>query len=201
MSDQTLANPLFGVRIVKEEDTGKSVIALDLADIRYTEQRIADIQHVNPHKAPELLTVFNQAYLQLGEHIARLTYQENRAANELDKIKGRLLIDEIPAIIADKKLSNSKDIRDALISADPTYQECKDLYDQLVAATALLKGKQKSIEMAYTSVKKIIGENNYDMSSQAGRKLLNGILDDDKTAGQVQDSRMFGTPAYENDRR
>lgn len=189
----------MGVRVVP--DNGMSVFKMDMTDINYAiNERINDIQHVNPHKAPELLTIFNQAYLGLGEYITNLEYQLNRAKNELDKIRARLLMDEIPQILEAKKLSNSKDIRDALIVANSEYQIGKDLVDQLDAVVANLQVKQDSVEMAYNSVKKILGTDSYDMSKRATARQLDGLIDETRAQPGQSQQGIFGTPNYETRR-
>jgi hypothetical protein len=181
---------ILGVEVVP--DDGNKIFKMDITNVVYALGRIDDVQHVTPAKAPELLTVFNQAYLELTDHSTKLMYQLTRASNEVDTVKARILIDKIPVLIEEKKLPSSKDIRDALIAADPEYQAVKTTFDRIECLLENLKGKQKSIEMAYSSVKKIIDGNNYNMASKAGARVLNGILDDSKTAGQVQRDPMFG---------
>jgi len=69
-----------------------------------------------------------------------------------------LLLDIAPRVLADRGLATSKDLRDAVVDSDVQYQECLERQGTIKAYQELLKGKSKALEMAYTSVKKILGE-------------------------------------------
>jgi hydrogenase maturation factor HypE len=112
--------------------------------------------------------------------VAHLRYEQARATDEMNKVKARILIDKAPGILKEKGLTNSVDMRNAIIDTDPEYEEAKDRADRIEATVEYLKGKLKFMENAYTAVKKIIGEQQWNMTREAGRRQLTQTLDDPK---------------------
>ena len=82
----------------------------------------------------------------------------NSAARHVNLRRSLLLLDIAPKTLADKHLATSKDLRDAVVDADHEYQELLERQGTIKAFQTLLEGKKKGIEMAYTSVKKILGD-------------------------------------------
>lgn len=171
-------------------------IHFDLSQIYVAESRMEEVANVTPQTAPELLALFNKAYLDLTEMLSVLTYEETRAEKECSRLRSLLLIDRIPGIVKEKGLANSADIRNALVEGDLDYQAARDKADFMHASLELLKGKLKSMEMAFSSVKKIIDGSNYNMAGKAGRQRLDGILEESATAGQTQARPLFGKPRH-----
>jgi hypothetical protein len=73
-----------------------------------------------------------------------------------------------------KDLSSTKDTRDAYIVLDTKFQALQERVDQITAAAEWLKGKMKSFENSYSSVKKIMGEDAYNFGTRVGNPNLSG---------------------------
>ncbi len=158
------------VKVPAPKPGGKE-ITIQLGDIMIAEQRQSEIAFVTPIKAPELLSLFNGAWRDVDKLVKELVEARIRAERELERRRSSLLLYEVEKILKDCGLSSTKDTRDAAISLDPAYQDLQDRVDQLTAAGEYLKGKLKSFENAFTSVKKIMGEDTYNMSSRPNHHL------------------------------
>ena len=154
--------------------TGALPIKIDLASLLIAEQRQDEIAMVTPIKAPELLALFNRAWRTADEYVTKLTREKIAGEREQEQRKSRLLLDEIPAILEAKKVKDSKDTRDAAIALDDQMVTITERVDELTAAVAYFKGKLRSFENAFTSVKKIMGEDMYSMQGRIGNKNLSG---------------------------
>lgn len=143
-------------------------LALDMTNCYKAEGRIQEVAFVTPHKAPELLAVFNETFLELTRYLSQLDYELNVAERAANKVRAIILLDKVPEILKERGLATAKsplgseDIRTAILDTDQEYQEALERCDKIRAISKLLQGKLKAIEMAYTSVKKIIGENVYN---------------------------------------
>lgn len=160
----------------------KPGIEIDLAAILIAEQRQDEIAMVTPMKAPELLALFNGAWRNVDRIVNQLTAERIIAERGLEQRKAKLLLDEIPAILQAKGVDSTKDTRDAAIVSDQLYQDLQDRVDALTAAAAYMKGKLKSFENAFTSVKKIMGEDTYNMQGRIGNKNLSGGVSEPRVA-------------------
>jgi hypothetical protein len=176
---------VLSIPIVPKEG-GQEALTLSMSRILKAEHRGEEIAFVTPGKASELLATFNRAYLDASEFYSRTKLEYMRAEDSLNKIRAEILIDKMPALLAEKKMGSSADIRQAFIEADPTYQDAKEKMDFIGAMLEYLKGKMKYLENCFTSVKKIMDTGNWQMIEQAHRKELNGMDDTSKTAGQTQ---------------
>jgi hypothetical protein len=144
--------------IVPRGDPGLPALRLEMTDIYAAEQRIPEIAIVNQHKAPEMLALFNQAYLALTKMVAGLEMEMGSADRAAKKRRSVIVLDLADDILKNKGLSSSKDLRDAVVDADIMYAELQTRLETITAAREILRGKMKAIEMAYTSVKKILGD-------------------------------------------
>lgn len=176
--------------------TGDRPIEIDLANILIAEQRQNEVAMVTPMKAPELLSLFNGTWRDVDRLVTQLTAEKIAAERELERRTARLLLDEIPAILEAKKVKDSKDTRDAAIALDEKVITITDRVDQLTAAVAYFKGKLKSFENAFTSVKKIMGEDTYNMQGRMGNKNLSGGAKPEplRDTAPVQDAPITPTP-------
>jgi hypothetical protein len=136
---------------------------LPVRGIYDAELRIKEVATVNEHKAPELLATFNITWLEIDSHIKQATlllHEAKKAANQRQSI---VILDEVPKILVEKKLATarspggSEDQRNAILNLDKDYINLTDKVAQIECIVELLEGKKKAIEMAYTSVKKILG--------------------------------------------
>lgn len=160
--------------IVFRQATDGNTMIIDLDDIAKAEARIQDIQCVTPSKAPELLSAFTIAWRDLDKLVVILSYQHVVATNKLKAARSRVLIDEVPAILKDKGLPSSKDVRDAIVDRHQEVQDAAETVQQIHCILELIKGKKESIGMAYSSVKRIVGEGAYNMLRNTKNPNLSG---------------------------
>jgi hypothetical protein len=143
-------------------------LSINLGSLKKAENRIQEIAIVTASKAPELLAFFNSAYLEGSRLIALLELEVNRATRSANAIKSVVILDRAPEILkakglaTDKNPGGSADLRQAVLEGDSEYQAALEVQQHLEATLELIKGKNKGIEMAYTSVKKILGESSYE---------------------------------------
>lgn len=166
--------------------SGKSTtqpLIIDLTLVYEVEQRIHEVAFVTSQKAPELMSRFNEAFLLLTEYLPKVEYQRLVAQREADKRKSVVLLDEATKVLKEKGLSSSQDLRKAVLDADEVYQELCDKVHQIACIYEQLEGKKKSIEMAYTATKKVLGENIHTSNNR-----LNLMAEESATAGQTIDA-------------
>lgn len=182
---------------------GTSAIVIDLKAISKNEARICEVQSVTPMKAGELLSIFNISWRDLHRDISYLEKEKNDAERDLTRIRSTLILDKVPGILKEKGLTNNEHHREAVVALDPDYQRAEDILDQIKAIIELLKGKLKSFEMAYTSVKKLLGENAFNFvgrnenlsgTSSADNDRDIGVTDENERPAQIKSG--FGTPRY-----
>lgn len=165
-------------------------LVFNMKKVLVAEARADEIAIVTPHKAPELLATFNRGYLDASNIFAGVKFEQARAEEEVAKIRANILIDKVPALLKEKGLPSSADMRQALVDADPDYQAAKDRLAYLDAAVEYVKGKMKFLENAYTSVKKIMDTGNWNMQLQGAKHEASGGVDFDAPVG----STGFGEP-------
>ena len=144
-----------------------STIELNMNKVYATERRIPEIAFITPHKAPELLARFNEAFLDLVKYIPMVKYEHIQAKREANKRRSIVLLDLVPEILKTKGLTNAKspagseDLRRAILETDEEYERLSRQCEKIEAIIELLEGKLKALEWAYTATKKIVGENAY----------------------------------------
>lgn len=169
---------------------GKDSLVLDLAPVYRTEARVQEIATVTPQKAPELLMIFNVAFLDLSRMSTALEMELLQAKKLTERARAIAILDKVPGILKEKNLvsprspSGSEDQRNAILALDEEYQQATENEQQVACVLQLIKGKLKGIEMAYMSVKKILGENSFNYNQNLG-----GGHSDSTSTG-------FGTPRY-----
>jgi hypothetical protein len=140
---------------------GGQPIIIDLEQILWAEKRQDEVATVNSSKAPELLATFNKQWLDLSRLVAQLTAERNKAEKELGKRRSVILLDLMNEKLAAKGVSSSADNREAVILLDEEYIQLSDTLDQLVAILETMKGKMKSFDNAFTSVKRLVVQDSY----------------------------------------
>jgi hypothetical protein len=188
---------------VPQVKLAKPSIKIDLALVREAENRIGEIATVNKHTAPELLSVFNKAFLKLTDAIAKLKLDHHAAKKEAKKIQSRILLDEVADIVKKKGLDSPRskmgaaDIREAILGGNDEYQDALDKAEVIRCAIELLEGKKDSIEMAYTAVKKVISDPASLSGSDPNRS---GGITHNNVGGQAPDEDdgddLFGHTRY-----
>ncbi len=149
-------------------------VVISMTAIMTAEARQEEIATVTPMKAPELLRAFNVAWRDLHDIIVKLTSEHLAAERVLAKRKAVLILDVVPGFLKEKNLTSNEANRDAVITLDEEFQILQDTVDQIDTVVQYLKGKLKAFEMAFTSVKKIMGEDTYNMSSKPNPHLSGG---------------------------
>lgn len=156
------------------------ILSISLEDFRRAEERIPEIASITPHKAPELLALFNRTYLELDKIVKQIELEVHTAKQHQSTIKATVILDRAEEYFKEKGIKGSADLRQALVDLDPDYQKATERLNALEAAREFLKGKQKGIEMAFGSVRKIIGESVYNHRNTN----LNGTVDYEQQVGQ-----------------
>jgi len=183
----------------REGDPYYPDIRVDLGVILTNQHRQAEVASVTKMKAPELLKTFNESWRDLDKLIKQLVASEIVAEREVEKRKATMLLEEVEGILKSKtNVSSTKDTRDAVIILDPTYQRLQDRVDKIHAMSEFLKGKLKSFENAYTSVKKILGEDPTSMLYRHGNPNLSHGADTPRSeqipGGQIPPRTPTPTP-------
>lgn len=138
---------------------------IDFDQVKRIESRIQEIAIVSPTKAPELLATFNIAYLTCSRAVSKLEFEINTLQRAMDQRKSVLLLDELPAILKAKGIWTAKSpmgseaTREAVISADVPLMNLREKVDELTAWSRMFSDLRRGFEMAYGSVKKIVGDN------------------------------------------
>lgn len=183
--------------------SGGDPIVIDLKAILKTQARIIEVQAVTPQKAPELLSAFNVTWRDLHQHITFLTKELNDAERSINRIRSTITLDEVPGILKERGLTNNEHHRNAVIELDPRYDEAVERRDQIAAVVEGLKGMLKATEMAYTSVKKLLGESAYNFLNRTdphyGEEGKSGLAVGERSPDErpAQGSRTgFGSPRY-----
>lgn len=141
---------------------GGALIKFELGTVLDAESRLGEVARVTPGSAPSLLAAFNQGYLDLGRMMARLKMEHGKAVRTANRRKSQVILDVAPKLLLEKGLINSRspagsqDLREAVLDQDDEYQAHMDRVDMIAAVHADLHNRQKSVEMAYTAVKRII---------------------------------------------
>jgi hypothetical protein len=164
-------------------------LSLDMTSVYQAVTRIQEIQIVNSHKAPELLAIFNMAYLTLSDHLRKVELVYNDWDKTARRIRAKVILDKVPAILREKGLASSRspggseDQREAILDTDDEYVAARDKVQFARCMTELLKGRRDSIEMAYSSVKKILGSETQSQGLNNNRNLSAGDLGSDSRFG------------------
>lgn len=143
--------------IPNPDPRGDSIyIKYDMKRVFEAENRIEEISFISNSKAPELLTKFSLAMKDLGEHLADLGYRESVAKRKMRERRAVVVMEVIPAKLAEKKLSNNDTNREAVIELDPEYSAATDVLNQIEASFVLIREKLRGIESAINSTKKVL---------------------------------------------
>lgn len=191
-----MAETALTVRIVPKD--GLTEYNIKLTRVLTAEARGEEIACVTPAKAPELLMTFNRAYLDASEAHSRLKYEETRAETAVALIRSTILLEKIPKILEEKKLSSSADVRQAIIDADPEFREAQERLDLIQAMIEYVKGKAKFLENCYTAVKKIMdtGNWNHTMTRAAQGDRLTATLGETENTEVGRAAPQFGKARF-----
>jgi hypothetical protein len=155
---------------------GVADLQIETTSVQSAEARIAEVASVTPEKAPELLATFNKAYLDACEVVNQLETELVYAKRNVDKVRSVIVLERVPKLLIDRGLANAKnpfgseDIRRAVIDGDEEYQKASDAADIITAHSRLMKDKAKAIEMAFSSVKRILQEQAFNFAAAVGQR-------------------------------
>lgn len=150
-----------GTLVVPRGLPGIDPLKLDVGSILAVESRIHEIAFVNPVKAPELISVFNKAFSELTEMVAKVQYELQVAKQNVEKARAICLLDRVPGILQEKGLTSTKspmgseDIRNAVLALDNDYNSALERVYQIQCMYTYLEGKKQAIDKAYMAVKAV----------------------------------------------
>ena len=160
--------------------TGEFVIALD--KILKVEARLDEAGYMTRDKAAEYMATVTDAWSDIQKIVVRLRSEHNKAKRATKEREAVVMLDECEGILKEKGLPSTSDYRKAVVQQDKQYQVCQDREAALYAAMELMKGKMEHFYESYTSVKKLLGDNQLPSS---------GIRDRGN-----QPTSGFGRPSY-----
>lgn len=197
MSDELILRPDETIICPRGSGEGSPII-IDLKAIVKALARISEIQSVTPMKAPELLSDFTCTWRDLSQNITFLEKERNDAYRVVNKIRSIIMLDEVPEKLKARNLSNNEHHREAIIALDPRFEEADQRKDKIEAVIGIMRTQLKAIEMAYTSVKKIIGENAYNYMGGNSHRTSgdSGSTEPGELSPSERPSQYFGTPKY-----
>lgn len=165
-------------------------LSVSVSTLYRAEGRIHEVAYVTVGKAPELLACLNEAWAEAAKALALVEREHVLAKRESDRIRSVVLMDRVQDVLRAKGLATAKnvvgsaDLRQAVLDADEEYRTALDRVTTIKCFYELIKGKQKAVEMAFTSVKKIVGEGT---SHWMGRQSMSAGNENDADAGDVTD--------------
>jgi len=160
---------------------------IDLKSILLAEIRQDEVATVTPGKSPELLAAFNRSWRELHALYTQLTVEKNNAVKLVEQRRALLILEEVPKLLDAKGLKSNDANREAVIILDEEFQRRQDVADQIEAVLEYIKGKMKSFDNAFSSVKKILGGSGE--YSQYRNEHLSGTTETPVKSG-------FGKPKY-----
>jgi hypothetical protein len=148
---------------VPRADPSLPPLVLDLSEIYVALGRKDEVATVNSHKAPELLSLFNVAYLNSSRVLNALQYELVLCEHLIREIKAIILMDRMKDILEKAGLANSRnplgseDVRQSVYERDPEYKRATTLAENLGCYITQVSDWRKFFQNAFDSVKKIMG--------------------------------------------
>lgn len=164
---------------------GGAPIVINMKTIVEAEARLFEVQRVTPATAPEQLAYWAEAKRRANDLYVMIAHQRAIAEREAEKTRGRVILDEAPAIlkakglISDRSPAGSEDLRKAVLATHHEYQEALERVDYLEAVAAWIKGKVDSFTAAYFDVK-----DHREAARNPMPKNLSGGVDHDAEPGE-----------------
>lgn len=178
-------------------------LVLDLSEIYVAFGRKDEVAIVNAHKAPELLSLFNVAYLNASRLLNALQYELTLVEHEIRKIKAIILMDKMKDILEKEGLANarnplgSEDIRQAVYERDPDYDRATRIAENLTCYITQMTDFRKFFQNAFDSVKKIMGSEALGSYGRQNPNLVASLSQETKPINQPlqgsPDDDFFGT--------
>lgn len=155
-------NDMNFIRVPRARD-GLEPLAFDMTGIRQAEGRLQEVAFTNNNRAPELLALFNGAFLITSRYINLLEYELDVVEQRLAEARAIFLIDKLPGLLAEKGLATarsplgSEDIRQAFLDREPEFKALNEMAITYKCYIGLWETQQIGFENAYNSVKKLLG--------------------------------------------
>lgn len=133
-------------------------VSLNLYSISKTLRRLGDVAVVNVSTAPELMAALNKAHLDLNELIVVAKHRLTQTQNAALEARSRIIIDEIPGILAQRKLKDCKENRDALLVLHESWRGWQESISEIETVVQYLRDKAKGVENAWNTVRSILND-------------------------------------------
>lgn len=158
---------------------GSRRIDLPMEQVARAEARMEEVQFVTGAKAPELLTALNRGWLYVSKLALVVNQHKLKAETATATRRAIVLLDVMPALLKERGIRSSTEVRDAILIQDIEYATCMERENEIRAVLELLKLKAKGLENAFSSVKKIIGD----------RSMLTGVGNLSVNPGEIGNPR------------
>jgi len=142
--------------VVPRGRNGLTPIYLDMTEVYRIEKRIQDIKIADPLSLPDLISDFNYAFVLIGKMIATVELELSEAKMSLNEARSIVMLDKVDGILKEKGVTKSStDLREAVVTLDPSVKEANQKVAILQAYSELLYNKAKAMEMAYHGAKEV----------------------------------------------
>ena len=155
-----------GDELVVRRSNGSS-LAVNLRTLIEAEHRCDEVESVTPSKAPELLSFLNRACRETHQLALMVLKEKQRGERDAKRIRGRLILDEIPTLLKEKGLASARspagneDLREAVLDTNEEYLAAQETVQYLDSVYELINGKLQSFSRAFYAVKGVIGNNHH----------------------------------------
>ncbi len=134
---------------------GKQPLTLNLSETNVAMSRLHEIRNVNTGTFGELVTVFISANSELSNAIAFVRQELVKTDHKMSLLRSRLLVEEIPVLIEERKLKNTQDVCNSLIMLHPEFATLSYSYEVLKTSLDILESKMKTLRDAQFAVRDI----------------------------------------------
>lgn len=143
--------------IVPRGDGVGEPIILDMVRVASAQSRLQEVATVNLQNASELMSTFNEVWLELNRSVTMLTYERARAEDSLKVAHAESILDCSDEIIKKRgHAKSSEGLREAVADLDPRVRSAKERLNEIRAVYSYLDGKMQAFANAYTAVKKLV---------------------------------------------
>ncbi len=126
----------------------------DMSGIAFAESRLQEVASVTSEKAQELLSFYNETWLNLDTMIKNLMREKGLAEAVLEEAEADALLactDKILTDMGHKKAS--ADLRKAYVSKRPEVIKAKEILQKIEITISVLRGKAQAFYNAHSDVK------------------------------------------------
>jgi hypothetical protein len=143
--------------VIPAADEQGAPIVIEIGDIVKAEARLQEVANVNSHNAAELLSTFNERWLQLHQNVNRLTFEKNKAEEAAKFAYSQAILDcNDETVKARGHNKTSADLREAIANVNPSVRSARERLNQIKAVLDYMSSKARAFENGYNSVKKLV---------------------------------------------